>query len=212
MAAEVASMAERPLRTDAARNADRILRAAREVFAELGPDAQIDTIADRAGVAERTLYRRFPTKADLLRAALDQSIDENLSPAIEKALSRKDPLHGLTELIEAATALGATEHNILAAARRADALANIADRLEAAMQELTTRAQNDGLVRGDLVAEDLPRIVAMLNSVLWTMELGSDGWRRYVVLILDAITTTQPRPLPAAAPLNSPKSLDNWPM
>lgn len=206
------STVERPLRTDAARNADRILRAAREVFAELGPDAQIDTIADRAGVGERTLYRRFPTKADLLRAALDQSIDENLSPAIEKALTRKDPLRGLTELIEAATALGAAEHNILAAARRADALANIADRLEAAMQELTTRAQKDGLVRGDLVAEDLPRIVAMLNSVLWTMELGSDGWRRYVVLILDAITTTQPRPLPAAAPLNRPNSLDNWPM
>ncbi|MEW2482368.1 TetR/AcrR family transcriptional regulator [Mycobacterium sp. NPDC051198] len=206
------SMAERPLRTDAARNADRILRAAREVFAELGPDAQIDTIADRAGVGERTLYRRFPTKADLLRAALDQSIDENLSPAIEKALARKDPLRGLTELIEAATALGAAEHNILAAARRADALANVADRLEAAMQELTTRAQEDGLVRGDLVAEDLPRIVAMLNSVLWTMDLGSDGWRRYVVLILDAITTAQPRPLPAAAPLNRPDSLDNWPM
>ncbi|WP_454787974.1 TetR/AcrR family transcriptional regulator [Mycolicibacterium lutetiense] len=206
------STAERPLRTDAARNADRILRAAREVFAELGPDAQIDTIAGRAGVGERTLYRRFPTKADLLRAALDQSIDENLSPAIEKALTRKDPLRGLTELIEAATALGAAEHNILAAARRADALANIADRLEAAMQELTNRAQQDGLVRGDLVAEDLPRIVAMLNSVLWTMDLGSDGWRRYVVLILDAITTPRPRPLPAAAPLNHPNSLDNWPM
>lgn len=206
------STAERPLRTDAARNADRILRAAREVFAELGPDAQIETIAGRAGVGERTLYRRFPTKADLLRAALDQSIDENLSPAIEKALTRKDPLRGLTELIEAATALGAAEHNILAAARRADALANIADRLEAAMQELTSRAQQDGLVRGDLVAEDLPRIVAMLNSVLWTMDLGSGGWRRYVVLILDAITTPRPRPLPAAAPLNRPNSLDNWPM
>ncbi|WP_166908308.1 TetR/AcrR family transcriptional regulator [Mycobacterium sp. DL440] len=206
------STAERPLRTDAARNADRILRAAREVFAELGPDAQIETIAGRAGVGERTLYRRFPTKADLLRAALDQSIDENLSPAIEKALTRKDPLRGLTELIEAATALGAAEHNILAAARRADALANIADRLEAAMQELTNRAQQDGLVRGDLVAEDLPRIVAMLNSVLWTMDLGSDGWRRYVVLILDAITTPRPRPLPAAAPLNRPNSLDNWPI
>ncbi|WKG04127.1 TetR/AcrR family transcriptional regulator [Mycolicibacterium sp. HK-90] len=206
------STAERPLRTDAARNADRILRAAREVFAELGPDAQIDTIAHRAGVAERTLYRRFPTKADLLRAALDQSIDENLSPAIEKALTRKNPLRGLTELIEAATALGAAEHNILAAARRADALANISDRLDAAMQELTSRAQADGQVRGDLLAEDLPRIIAMLNSVLWTMDLGSDGWRRYVVLILDAITTAQPRPLPAAAPLNRPASLDSWPM
>lgn len=206
------STAERPLRTDAARNADRILRAAREVFAESGPDAQIDAIAHRAGVGERTLYRRFPTKADLLRAALDQSIDENLSPAIEKALTRRDPLRGLTELIEAATALGAAEHNILAAARRADALANIADRLEAAMQELTSRAQRDGLIRSDLVTEDLPRIIAMLNSVLWTMNVGSDGWRRYVALVMDALTTTQPRPLPAAAPLNHPHSLDSWPM
>ncbi|MFV8167157.1 TetR/AcrR family transcriptional regulator [Mycobacterium sp. 134] len=209
---DATSMAERPLRTDAARNADRILRAAREVFAELGPDAQIDAIAHRAGVGERTLYRRFPTKADLLRAALDQSIDENLSPAIEKALTRKDPLRGLTELIEAATALGAAEHNILAAARRADALANIADRLEAAMQELTSRAQKDGLVRRDLVAEDLPRIIAMLNSVLWTMDVGSDGWRRYVALIMDAITAAHPRQLPTAAPLKHPHSLDSWPM
>lgn len=129
-----------------------------------------------------------------------------------KGARSKDPLRGLTDLIEAATALGAAEHNILAAARRADALANIADRLEAAMQELTSRAQKGGLVRTDLVAEDLPRIIAMLNSVLWTMQVGSDGWRRYVALVLDAITTESPRPLPAAVPLNHPRSLDNWPM
>ncbi|MGV0743770.1 TetR/AcrR family transcriptional regulator [Mycolicibacterium sp. XJ870] len=208
----MSTTAERPLRTDAARNADRILRAAREVYAELGPDAPIDAIACRAAVGERTLYRRFPSKTDLLRAALDQSIDENLSPAIEKALKRKDPLRGLTDLIEAATALGAAEHNLLAAARRADALANISDRLDTAMQELTMRAQQGGLVRGDLVAEDLPRIIAMLNSVLWTMEVDSDGWRRYVALILDAITTAEPRPLPAAAPISHPHALDSWPM
>lgn len=208
----MAPTAQRPLRTDAARNAERILRAAREVYAELGPDAPIDVIAHRAGVGERTLYRRFPSKADLLRAALDQSIDENLSPAIEKALSRKDPLRGLAELIEAATALGASEHSILAAARRADALGNISDRLDTAMRDLTTRAQEAGLVRADLVAEDLPRIVVMLNSVLWTMELGSEGWRRYLALMLDAISTAGPRPLPAAVPINHPRTPDSWPM
>jgi len=42
--------ADRPLRIDAARNADRILRAARDIYAELGPDAPIDAIAERAGV------------------------------------------------------------------------------------------------------------------------------------------------------------------
>jgi len=45
-------------------------------------------IARRAGVGERTLYRRFPTKADLIRAALDQSIAEDLTPAIERARPR----------------------------------------------------------------------------------------------------------------------------
>lgn len=77
--------ADRPLRIDAARNADRILRAARDVYAELGPDAPIDVIAARAGVGERTLYRRFPSKAGLIRAALGQIIDGNISPAIEEA-------------------------------------------------------------------------------------------------------------------------------
>ena len=73
-------VADRPLRADAARNAERILRAAREVYGELGPDAPIEAIARRAGVGERTLYRRFPTKGDLISAALDQSIAEDLTP------------------------------------------------------------------------------------------------------------------------------------
>ena len=59
---------DRPLRADAARNVERILRAAREVYSELGPDAPVEAVARRAGVGERTLYRRFPAKADLVRA------------------------------------------------------------------------------------------------------------------------------------------------
>ncbi|MDT5254781.1 MAG: hypothetical protein QOH07_3735, partial [Mycobacterium sp.] len=68
------AVTERPLRADAARNAERIVRAAREIYAEFGPEAPIEAIARRAGVGERTLYRRFPTKAELIRAALDQCI------------------------------------------------------------------------------------------------------------------------------------------
>ena len=95
----VTAVEDRPLRADAARNAERILRAARAVYGELGPDAPIEAVARRAGVGERTLYRRFPTKSDLIRAALDQSIAENLTPAIEDARHRDDPVRGLTQLI-----------------------------------------------------------------------------------------------------------------
>ena len=97
---------DRPLRADAARNVERILRAARDVYGELGADAPVEAVARRAGVGERTLYRRFPTKADLVRAALDQSIAEDLMPAIDDARRTDDPLRGLTQLIEAASRHG----------------------------------------------------------------------------------------------------------
>ena len=89
------------------------MRAAREIYAELGPDAPMDAVARRAGVGERTLYRRFPTKGELARAVIDESIAENLSPVIERARRSRNPLRGLTDLVEAAIALGAREHNVL---------------------------------------------------------------------------------------------------
>ena len=183
------------------------------MYGELGPDAPIEAIARRAGVGERTLYRRFPTKGDLVRAALDQSIAEDLSPVIERARRAEDPLRGLTELIEAALSLGAREHNVLAAARKAGSLTpDVSIDLYEALGDLTRRAQQAGLVRADVVPDDLPRIVVMLNSVLWTMDLGSDGWRRYIALMLDAITTDEPQPLPPAAPLHYTPISSNWPM
>ncbi len=200
------------MRADAARNAERILRAARDVYAASGPDAPIDVIASRAGVGERTLYRRFPSKGDLIRAALDQSIAENLAPAIARARRCDDPLRGLTELLEAAISLGAQEHNLLAAARRAGALADISVTLDAALQELMDRAQLAGLLRADLVADDLPRIIAMLYSVLWTMDPADRGWRRYVALVLDGMTTTKGRRLHRAPKLRYGSPETDWPL
>jgi AcrR family transcriptional regulator len=198
----VTAVEDRPLRADAARNAERILRAARAVYGELGPDAPIEAVARRAGVGERTLYRRFPTKSDLIRAALDQSIAENLTPAIEDARHRDDPVRGLTQLIEVAIGLGAREHNLLTAAQRAGSLtADISHSLDEALNDLVRRGQQAGRIRSDLVAEDLPRLIAMLYSVLSTMDSNSDGWRRYVALVVDAISTDERQQLPRAPAL-----------
>jgi AcrR family transcriptional regulator len=203
---------DRPLRADAARNVERILRAAREVYGELGPDAPVEAVARRAGVGERTLYRRFPAKADLVRAALDQSIDEDLTPAIAEARRSADPLRGLTQLIDAAISLGAREQNLMLAAQRAGALtADISDSLDEALNDLVRRGQQDGVIRADLVGEDILRIIAMLYSVLSTMELHSDGWRRYVALMLDAISTNERQPLPPAPAYHALEPND-WPL
>ncbi len=193
---------DRPLRADAARNVERILCAAREVYSELGADAPVEAVARRAGVGERTLYRRFPAKADLVRAALDQSIAEDLTPAIEAARRTTDPLLGLTQLIEAAISLGAREHNLLTAAHRAGSLtSDISNSLNEALDDIVSRGQRAGRVRADLVADDVPRLIAMLYSVLSTMDSDSDGWRRYVALIVDAISINGRQPLPPAPAL-----------
>ncbi|RDH78547.1 TetR/AcrR family transcriptional regulator [Mycolicibacterium moriokaense] len=202
---------DRPLRADAARNAERILRAARDAYAELGPDAPMDVIARRAGVGERTLYRRFPTKGELARAVIDQSIGETLSPMIERATRARNPLRGLTDLIEAAIALGAREHNVLAAALKAGTLTDVSVQLDAALEDLMRRAQQAGLVRADLVPDDLPRMVAMLNGVLSTMDPASDGWRRYVLLMIDAMSTPAPRRLPRAVAIDYQPRPGDWP-
>jgi AcrR family transcriptional regulator len=207
------ALADRPLRADAARNVERILRAARDVYGELGADAPVEAVARRAGVGERTLYRRFPTKADLVRAALDQSIAEDLTPTIEDARRTADPLRGLTQLIEAAISLGAREHNLLAAAHRAGSLtSDVSVSLNEALGDLVREGQRLGRVRADLVADDLPRLVAMLYSVLSTMDSDSDGWRRYVALIVDAISINERQPLPAAAALRYASGPGSWPL
>jgi AcrR family transcriptional regulator len=208
----VTAVSDRPLRADAARNAERILRAARQAYAELGPDAPMDLIASRAAVGERTIYRRFPTKGELARAVIDQAVAETLSPEIDRALRSRNPLRGLANLVEAAIALGAREHHVLTAARQAGSLTDVSVHLDEALYVLTRRAQHAGLVRADLVADDLPRMVAMLFSVLGTMDPASDGWRRYVALMIDAISTSNPSRLPRAVPIQYPQSLEEWPI
>ena len=64
------------MRADARRNRDLILAAARAVFAEGGPDATTEEVARRAGVAAGTVFRHFPTKADLLRALMKDLLEQ----------------------------------------------------------------------------------------------------------------------------------------
>jgi hypothetical protein len=120
-------------------------------------------------------------------------------------------LRGLANLIEAAIALGAREHNVLATAQKAGALTDVSAHLDAALEELVRRAQDAGLVRSDLVTADLPRMIAMLHSVLPTMVPSSDGWRRYVVLLVDAISTPTPSRLPRAVPIEYAERRQDWP-
>jgi len=202
---------ERHVRADATRNADRLLRAAREVFTETGPDASLEEIARRAGVGIRTLYRHFPRKADLVRAVLNQSVAEDLLPVIDSALDDENPLRGFIMLIETAVAMVAREDNILAAAKRTGTLTpELSAAFFEALALLARRAQQAHLLRADLVAEDLPRIMAMLTSVLHSMDPETEGWRRYLGFILDGLSPATASVQPSAPPVVKRPQNSNW--
>lgn len=195
----------RRLRADAARNSERLVRAAREVFAAQGPDARLDEIARRAGVGVATLYRRFPDKAVLVRAVLDQAFHERVAPVIEEAAQQEDAGAGLVAVLDATMSLLASEYNTLSAAGDLGVLTmDGRDAFFEQIMDLMRRAQEEGTVRDDLEPEDVPRILIMLTSVLVTVERGSEGWKRYLALLGDGLSPQAARPLPPPPPVTRP--------
>ncbi|MFJ8025298.1 TetR/AcrR family transcriptional regulator [Streptomyces sp. NPDC096311] len=194
--------ATRPLRADAVRNSEKLLRAAREIFAEQGPDAPLEDIARRAAVGISTLYRHFPDKAVLVRAALTQHYAEEVAPVIEQSLSDEDPRRGLTTAVEAAVSSAAHQYNLLAAARVSGALSMETTTLFFdSLAPLIERGQRAGAIRGDLTLDDVRRIMVMLVGILWTVDPVTEDWRRYVLLVLDALSPEGASPLPPASPM-----------
>lgn len=185
------------LRADAARNSERIARAARQVLAEQGPDAPLEEIARRADVGIATLYRRFPDRQALLRAALDQCFSEGLAPAIARAAEDENPRRALVTVLEAAMALVSAERHTVTAGGTAGVLSVESSRpFFEPLVRIVRRAQNAGAVRADLAPDDVPRLLAMLIGVLWTMDPAAGGWRRYLALMLDALSPVAANPLP----------------
>jgi AcrR family transcriptional regulator len=189
--------ATRPLRADAARNAERIVRAAREAFAGSGTDVALEEVARRAGVGVATLYRRFPSKDDLIRAVVEWRYAEQVEPVMAAALAQTDPWQGLVATLDAALTVAAEEHATIKAARDPRRLVDaIMGRFFPDLATVVRRGQDAGQIRADLTPDDLPPLVFMLISTLRLTEPGSFEWRRYLALLLDALRPTAAGPLP----------------
>ncbi len=81
-------MPDRPLRADARRNRDKVLRAARDAFAVGGIGVPLDEIAARAGVGPGTVYRHFPTKEALFQAVITVRIEDLIADAQARTVGR----------------------------------------------------------------------------------------------------------------------------
>jgi AcrR family transcriptional regulator len=194
------------LRADAARNRLRILAAASDVFAERGLDASTAEIARRAGVGEATLFRRFPSKDDLIVAILAEHMDGVIAVA-EECLSEPDPWRAVERFFEEMVQMQVGDRGALDAVKDecmvSPALMGRRKRVMELMSRILRRAQDAGVVRDDLTAPDLGLLTAAASSIggLAFPGLRPDLWRRYLGVILDGMrpdgaTRLRPGPPP----------------
>ena len=156
------------LRADARRNLALILEAARDVFAERGPDAPLDEVARRAGVGIATLYRRFPDRESLVQAvALD--IWTRIAGVIQMALAEEpDAFRALERYMHRALDLrvGAVMP-VLVRHLPVDAdLRRARDQSAAAVQGLIDSARSEGTLRPDIEFGDIGLLLIRLSRPL----------------------------------------------
>src|SRR5215217_7526049 len=158
-----------PLRADAERNRERILDAAREVFADRGLDVTLDEIARHAGVGVGTAYRRFPNKDALIEAMMVERIGE-LGAIARQCLDEPDPWRGIAGFFEQALALMTADRGLkdvlFSPGRGRERVAHARGALAPIVEQLVQRAVAAGAVRAELSTSDVPVINFMLHTVV----------------------------------------------
>ncbi|MFJ8973587.1 MULTISPECIES: TetR/AcrR family transcriptional regulator [Streptomyces] len=96
-----------PLRVDAQRNLEHVLRAAREVFGELGYGAPMEDVARRARVGVGTVYRRFPSKDVLVRRIAEEETSRLTEQALTALGQEEKPWSALSRFLRTSVASGA---------------------------------------------------------------------------------------------------------
>ena len=158
-----APRAARSMRADARRNYERLVAAARDVFAERGSEASMEEIATRADVGVGTLYRHFPRRIDLVEAVYREDVDGMVALADQVAADRS-PWDGLETWLHGFVRYAETKRTFLTELHDAfekdpSFACDSRERIGGAAATVLLRAQAAGVVRHDLDAADLMQLV-----------------------------------------------------
>jgi AcrR family transcriptional regulator len=178
----------RPKRADARRNYDQLIAAAREAFTEADRSASLEEIARRAGVGIGTLYRHFPTRADLIQAVYVEEVEALARSAAD--LADEDPWNALTEWLYGfvgyiATKQALADELFALADHNAEVFSTCRAALHGAGAPLLARAQAAGEVRADAQIEDVIRMVGAIakmpaaepGEIARVLDIALDGLR-----------------------------------
>lgn len=188
----------RKARSDAVENRERVLVAAREVFAESGIQTLIPDIAARAGVGNGTVYRHFPSKGALIDALLEEywrDIDLLRRQAQETA----DPWIGFTLLMQGMLQIQDQRlwlcDLVNAPQYQTRDASSAPKQLDETLMTLFHLAQEAGLARPDVAPSVIPLIRQSLSaSIHASHELHID-WKPYFNVVLDGLTGSPSMPL-----------------
>ena len=199
---------KRPLRADAVRNREVLIAAAIEAFREIGPEASLEEIARRAKVGIGTLYRRFPTRAELIEAVHVDQMRE-VADIFEQALTDAgdDPIGALADammgLFEIQAADPAFSDVIARIMSGTSLLQHERERAIDAAKQLVDLAKKKGAVGKGFEVVDLHLAVLAIDGIIRrTKHEAPEAWRRAATGVLNVLAGSR---FPAApAPTDWP--------
>jgi AcrR family transcriptional regulator len=186
----------------AARNDALILAAARAVFVA-DPSAPIAAVAEHAGVGMSALYRRYPSKEDLLRRLCAEGLGRYIAAAEAALADDGEPWFAFVEFMR--RVVDADTHSLTLNLAGTFTPTEELYRESARAQELTARlfdrTRAAGAIRPDVRVDDLGFLLEQVAAVRVASEVRTNQLRhRYLALMLDALRTPSEDPLPGPAP------------
>ncbi|MFJ8112656.1 TetR/AcrR family transcriptional regulator [Streptomyces sp. NPDC096132] len=182
-------------RVDARSSVERITAAGRTVLGK--GDGSLEQIAAEAGVGIATLYRHFPNREAIVRAVLEDILETDLLPLVERAADAPHTRQALQDIATRLLDLITQERGLVAfAGNFADVAVDVLQHFSASLQPLLVRAQQEGEIRPDLTAEDIPHFLVMAVAGLALPGTAPSLRARFLALLFDSLNPANATPLP----------------
>lgn len=203
---EKLNLAERPhLRRDAAQNRQRILDAAARLIGEHGLDISHDQIAREAKVGVGTVYRRFPSRAQLFDAVYYEQLDQMVAVA-EQAAEHDDPWDALefffVRTFEQQAANRGLRELLIGHAGTTELARRAQERVSPIIANIVARAHQAGELKSSVGATDMALIPVMINALIRASQgIDPELWRRWLAILLEGMADgTRQDSFPGAPP------------
>ena len=193
----------RPLRADAERNRQRIVDAAKTLFAERGVEVSVEDIAAAAGVGIGTFYRRFPDRESLVEAVFATKLERAAENA-RRALDIEDPWEAFRTFVMGVARMHARDRGLndvlLSSDRGRERVAAFRATIQPLAGQLLDRAKAAGALREDVTLFDIAMVHQAVGAIAdITRDVSPDYFERTLTLLIDGLAaerTTTAMPLP----------------